>query len=139
MDVILGGTANGKKEWVQQHYQKEPIWMWFSFYKAEISDCLLPEEQNGLLVIEAFDEAVKRYLDEPETLYSWYRTLIKWENEYKARKLIVIGTDLNKGIVPVEKKDRQLRDAVGLWYQRLTKEAAQVYEIWYGLSAKWKG
>ncbi|RKD72889.1 adenosylcobinamide kinase /adenosylcobinamide-phosphate guanylyltransferase [Sinobaca qinghaiensis] len=139
MDFIVGGTANGKKEWAMRHYQEKPILLWHSFFKADISECVLPTGQNGVLVIEAFDEAVKKHLDQPEKLQQWYKTIRNWENEYQDRKLAIIGADINKGIVPIEKKDRQLRDEVGLWYQQFMKEAGQVYEVWYGLAVKWKG
>ena len=48
------------------------------------------------------------------------------------RKLVVIGSDITKGIVPVEKENRLWRDVTGWAYQDLAAQADKIDIIWYG-------
>ncbi|MGB6407052.1 MAG: bifunctional adenosylcobinamide kinase/adenosylcobinamide-phosphate guanylyltransferase, partial [Planococcus donghaensis] len=52
---------------------------------------------------------------------------------------IWILTDLNRGIVPTERIEREMRDVVGRIYQFLFREAQQITRIWYGIPQKIKG
>ena len=49
------------------------------------------------------------------------------------REVILILTDIGRGIVPMEAQQRQLRDTCGRLYQRLLAEADEVTRIWYGI------
>nr|WP_255726863.1 bifunctional adenosylcobinamide kinase/adenosylcobinamide-phosphate guanylyltransferase [Sporosarcina sp. ACRSM] len=49
------------------------------------------------------------------------------------REVIIILTDIGRGIVPIDGKQRQLRDTCGRLYQRLIGEAEEVTRIWYGI------
>nr|WP_256522137.1 bifunctional adenosylcobinamide kinase/adenosylcobinamide-phosphate guanylyltransferase [Halobacillus sp. A5] len=62
----------------------------------------------------------------------------EWEHSRPDHQLIIIGTDVTGGIVPVEKEHREWRDNVGLHYQQFIKEAESVYRIWYGIPQQLK-
>ena len=47
---------------------------------------------------------------------------------------VVILTDIGRGIVPIDARQRKLRDACGRLYQRLMAEADEVTRIWYGIA-----
>ena len=59
---------------------------------------------------------------------------IFWEKAESNRKLVVIGNDITKGIVPMEKENRLWRDVTGWAYQELAAKADKVDIIWYGLN-----
>jgi len=63
---------------------------------------------------------------------------LDWENAAKERCFILIGTDISKGIVPMEKKNRDWRDITGWVYQDIAAKAEKVDVIWYGISRKLK-
>ncbi|WP_236610139.1 bifunctional adenosylcobinamide kinase/adenosylcobinamide-phosphate guanylyltransferase [Planococcus halocryophilus] len=46
---------------------------------------------------------------------------------------------MNRGIVPTERIERELRDLVGRLYQLLFTEAQQITRIWYGIPQTIKG
>lgn len=50
------------------------------------------------------------------------------------RKLYLIGTDVGKGIVPIDEHLRTYRDVVGWCYQDVAKLAERVDIIWYGIN-----
>jgi adenosylcobinamide kinase / adenosylcobinamide-phosphate guanylyltransferase len=55
-----------------------------------------------------------------------------WEQEKPQKKLVVIGTDITKGIVPVDRENRLWRDVTGWAYQDLAAQADKIDIIWYG-------
>jgi len=52
--------------------------------------------------------------------------------------LALIVTDMGRGVVPMEKQARLLRDTCGRLYQALFAEAEQVVRIWYGIGEQLK-
>lgn len=57
-----------------------------------------------------------------------------WEQAKPQRNLVVIGTDISKGIVPIDSENRLWRDVTGWAYQDLAARADKVDVIWYGLN-----
>lgn len=53
--------------------------------------------------------------------------------------LIVIGTDISRGVVPMEKEARFQRDCAGRLYQLLMQQATTVTQVWYGIPQLLKG
>jgi adenosyl cobinamide kinase/adenosyl cobinamide phosphate guanylyltransferase len=50
----------------------------------------------------------------------------------------VIGSDITKGVVPLEKENRIWRDLTGWAYQDTAAKAEKVDIIWYGLNQTMK-
>src|SRR5699024_3623989 len=69
-----------------------------------------------------------------ETFLYWLERWLKWEKEKEERNLYLIGTDIGKGIVPMEKELRVYRDIVGYCFQDVVKKAERVDVIWYGIN-----
>jgi adenosyl cobinamide kinase/adenosyl cobinamide phosphate guanylyltransferase len=63
---------------------------------------------------------------------------MQWEREITGRQLVVIGSDITKGIVPIDKEDRKWRDMTGWVYQDIVKKSERVDLIWYGINQQLK-
>ncbi len=63
---------------------------------------------------------------------------VEWERERSGRTIVLVGNDIGKGIVPIQKDDRLWRDLVGWCYQDIVTQANKVYRIWYGISEQLK-
>jgi adenosylcobinamide kinase / adenosylcobinamide-phosphate guanylyltransferase len=136
MHFVTGGAFNGKSAWVKSHYQNEQI-EWLSAYEAET----IPERMHAdLIVLEGLELWIKTLIDDHFRVN--FRKLLDdwktWEQGNEARQLIIIGTDITKGIVPIDSMDREWRDAVGWAYQDLAACADRVDLVWYGLNKRLK-
>ncbi len=84
---------------------------------------------------------IKRILYEPKGRSQFNQLLeqwLEWEQLREDRMLILVGSDIGKGIVPIKKEDRQWRDLVGWCYQDIVKHSNKVYRVWYGISEQLK-
>ena len=87
------------------------------------------------------ESMIQSFLNEPnprQAFRSWLQSWLEWEMRNGHSKLFLIGTDIGKGIVPMEKEARLLRDVVGWCYQDVAKQATRVDVIWYGLNEQLK-
>ncbi|GKU84657.1 bifunctional adenosylcobinamide kinase/adenosylcobinamide-phosphate guanylyltransferase [Niallia sp. NCCP-28] len=142
MHFITGGNFNGKRKWALNFYQlttqNEELEL-LSFYKnTAIENISLLEKPVLMLVgLEYFvQEKLARLGIEETTCYfrQLFKELISWEEQEEKRRVIVIGSDITKGIVPIEKENREWRDAVGWIYQEAARNAKRVDVIWYGVN-----
>jgi adenosylcobinamide kinase / adenosylcobinamide-phosphate guanylyltransferase len=138
LHFITGGSFNGKRAWVKNTYGLTGSWL------SAYQDAALTEDFNyinsDLLVLEGIEiwikELTKTY-DSYRSREIWIQTIdqwLSWEKAEHQRKLVVIGTDITKGIVPIEKVNRLWRDVTGWAYQDLSAKADKVDVIWYGLN-----
>jgi adenosyl cobinamide kinase/adenosyl cobinamide phosphate guanylyltransferase len=137
---IIGGAFNGKRAWVKNTYMLTKDVRWLSAY----DNCPLPtdltEFDQNLLILEGVEIWLKDLAKEFESnkcrkiwkscLDNW----ITWEKTKLTRKLVVIGTDITKGIVPLEKENRLWRDVTGWAYQDSVLMSEKVDVIWYGIN-----
>ncbi|SFE33135.1 bifunctional adenosylcobinamide kinase/adenosylcobinamide-phosphate guanylyltransferase [Alteribacillus iranensis] len=146
MQFVTGGAYNGKKKWVSQAFsdqlQKEHLW--FSCYKQDIKK--LPakvEDDSKFVVIEGVEQGLRSFLKqqtEADAFIENYLTpWLDWEQQEEERELILIGSDISKGIVPTEREMRNWRDETGRLYQKLTNEATFIHFIWFGISSTYEG
>ncbi|EKN65721.1 hypothetical protein BABA_19051 [Neobacillus bataviensis LMG 21833] len=140
MHFITGGAFNGKRAWVKRNFYVERQEQWLSAYNCFPLPFELPENNHAEVVLEGIElwlkELTKQYeVDRCREI--WNRCLdtwISWEKAEAGRKLIVIGTDITKGIVPVEKENRVWRDVTGWAYQDLAAKSDKVDVVWYGIN-----
>lgn len=141
MHVVLGGAYNGKANWVRRTYNTDQTVQWISAYEKEA----FPERistKNSLLVIEG----IEQWLYNEVTSGKWCRdngtTIIAgwqaWVDAHKERQLVVIGTDISKGVVPLKAEKREWRDMTGWFYQDLVKVCGRFDLIWYGINQRLK-
>lgn len=142
MHFVTGGYFNGKRNWVKENYTAD---QWISAYNnaALIEDDSL--FSGSTVVLEGLEQwtknlSEKMVLDEARVYLSLiFDRWLQWEKEDACRRLIIIGTDISKGIVPMEKADRNWRDLTGWVYQDLVTRCSRVDIIWYGLPQTIKG
>lgn len=136
MHVILGGAHNGKRAYVEREILK--------FEKIDVLyfDGALPSNElqplGKCIIISQFEKILEPFLNEPEQIiaqeiFSQIKQLEKYNNVY------CICTDTSRGVVPLEKDARQLRDTCGRLYQLLCAHAKTVTRIWYGIPQHLKG
>ncbi|MTH53049.1 hypothetical protein GKZ89_06460 [Bacillus mangrovi] len=138
MHFVSGGACNGKSAWVkQQSFWREDA-LWVSAYRKD----QLPQDFKPLTVIEGLEEYIR--LDSLEhgedAVRIWSRRMEEWISREQERRcrLVLIGTDITKGIVPVQAEDRLWRDTAGWVYQEIVRKAAEADLIWYGLATPLK-
>lgn len=140
MHFVTGGAYNGKRKWVKEHMVKDAPARWISGYEKTVTDLQNIEAYEKLTVIEGLEQFIYAWLENHDWRREWHTLLhqwMKWETEN--RKLIIIGTDMSKGIVPMDAKERLWRDVTGWCYQDIVNHASTVDVVWYGVSERLKG
>ncbi|MDQ0273234.1 bifunctional adenosylcobinamide kinase/adenosylcobinamide-phosphate guanylyltransferase [Cytobacillus purgationiresistens] len=145
MHFITGGAFNGKSKWVCKQYGiTKSNGIWISAYRGSaIPNSLERTHENGVIVFEGIEYWVKDWLEygEKDALQRWQNILQDWqlwEKSHPLRKVILIGTDITKGIVPISAEERTWRDVTGRVFQATAKTSSQMDLIWYGISQKIK-
>lgn len=141
MHVITGGAFNGKAAWVKEFYQlnNDHHHRWISAYKGDPYPFNLAASIEKRIVLEGVEQWMLKMLEKDKSFARefgrrWIASWRSWEQTDPDRKLIIIGTDISKGIVPVEQKNRIWRDMTGWFYQDLVEISDRVDIIWYGVN-----
>ncbi|MFJ8067170.1 bifunctional adenosylcobinamide kinase/adenosylcobinamide-phosphate guanylyltransferase [Psychrobacillus sp. NPDC096426] len=125
MHVIFGGAFNGKRAYVERFVQERNV-QWLD---AE-TDRLVLSPQTEVLVVYGVE-----YLLEPKCT-ELLKMLELWDEQ---AEVVIIATEIGRGIVPMEASMRELRDDVGRFYQQLFTKAESVTRVWYGITQTIKG
>lgn len=145
MYFVTGGSFNGKSKWVKTHFDlKETETTWISLFSGE--RILLDDINfsNSVIVIEGLEYGIRSTIlnNDPEIKKSFsilIQSLKQWEEEAPGRRVIWIGSENGKGIVPMDKLSRDWRDMTGWVYQDLAEMSKGVWLVWYGLATPIKG
>ncbi|MDT8859289.1 bifunctional adenosylcobinamide kinase/adenosylcobinamide-phosphate guanylyltransferase [Alkalihalobacillus sp. MEB130] len=142
MQLIIGGAFSGKRAVVKDRKRK---CSWVSSYEG---DLLIEWEtkwkQNSILVLEGWEKWLADELEQTNNLDQIRRKLkslfqtIKDKEQEKASEVILIMLEVGRGIVPLEKRERSLRDLAGWVAQDAAEIADQVIYVWNGLSKRLK-
>lgn len=146
MHFVTGGAFHGKKQWVIDHYQINEARniFWFNGYEdaKNYHQVVTELENHQLLVVDAVNEVIVEMLGSEDNssvaFENWLQEILTWEQKVVERQVVFIGTDIGKGIVPIEKEQRLARDEVGRAFQLLASKATKVSLIWYGLQQSLK-
>ena len=142
MHFVTGGAYNGKTSWVRHFYGLEKRHAELSGYRNDqpkLLDC-----KEDIVLLGGLDGWIREDAKKmtPEAVRrKWKETMKEWRIWEKAkpeRCCIVIGSDISKGIVPMEAENRRWRDACGWVYQDLATMADRVDIIWYGINQQVK-
>ncbi|MDN3437197.1 MULTISPECIES: bifunctional adenosylcobinamide kinase/adenosylcobinamide-phosphate guanylyltransferase [Planococcus] len=130
MHIVFGGAFNGKRQYVKDRLEGQA---------AQWNERRLPEPSATEIniVIAGLELWVKQQLEQgfsEEYLMEQVKKTIGWEQTQQTWIL----TDLNRGIVPTERIEREMRDVLGRIYQFLFAEADSITRIWYGIPEKLK-
>lgn len=139
MHFVTGGAFNGKAEWVRTFYRlhDENSSRWYSAYRGDA----LPKDLPGsrLVVLEGIEQWILQTGEafDRNAGKEWLAAWLAWEKGGE-RKIVLIGTDISKGIVPMEREIREWRDVTGRFYQDAAKCCDRFDWIWYGVAKRLK-
>ncbi|MEH7307185.1 bifunctional adenosylcobinamide kinase/adenosylcobinamide-phosphate guanylyltransferase [Neobacillus drentensis] len=140
MHFIIGGAFNGKREWVKNTYSVYENKHWVSAYDNHSLPINLIDFDQDVVILEGVEIWLKELtatMDADKCRVKWVNCIeewLTWEQAELQRQLIVIGTDISKGIVPMEAANRRWRDVTGWAYQDIAAKSEKVDVIWYGLN-----
>lgn len=125
MHVFIGGAHSGKTAYAQKVVEgQDAVWL---------EAVPLTVQQAPVVVIDRLEDwLVTQDLSDEDAVVAQLMTQVRALNEASTVYLVV--ADVGRGIVPMDKKLRQLRDVCGRFYQQLFAEADSVTRIWYGLT-----
>lgn len=136
MHIILGGAYNGKRNYVEQLISQRE--------SKQLVRCegVLPNIEEATsekrFMISNFEKLVTPYLHLPEEeAAKQIVDHILLLNDIS--EVFCVCTDMSRGVVPLEKEARQLRDTCGRVYQKLCQHAKTVERVWYGIPQQLKG
>lgn len=145
MHFVTGGAFNGKSSWVKAYNKiSEEDRGWFSAYHEDALPESLDLLHDRIIVLEGIEQWVKGLLTElnaSEVQQKWQLLLgqwLVWEGSLQGRRIILIGSDITKGIVPNEAGDRMWRDVTGRVFQETVSVCERVDLIWYGINKRLK-
>ena len=145
MYFVTGGAFNGKSKWVKAYHQiTSDNCSWFSAYQLDPFPQSFSREMKDFIVLEGIDGWIKEWLKElsDKMVQEKWRNLLNelqsWESDDDGRKVILIGSDVTKGIVPIHSEDRTWRDVCGRVFQATASQCDEVELIWYGTNRKLK-
>lgn len=141
MHFVTGGAFNGKSNWVRKTYPiNDQNSTWVSGYAGEqIPDSLLPATEYW--IVSGIEQYVKDWLiacDEKAVREKWLGKLTEWSCLDGDQTMILIGSDISKGIVPANHEERLWRDVTGRIFQDTAKICDRVDVIWYGINIQIK-
>lgn len=140
MHFVIGGAFNGKRSWVKEMYRADKQDLWQSAYNSDPLPTELTAIDQDLLILEGVEIWLKELTKEfvaNKCRKIWNNCLnnwLTWEKARGNRNLVVIGTDITKGIVPMELENRLWRDVTGWAYQDCATMSNRVDVIWYGIN-----
>lgn len=133
MHVVIGGAYSGKRQYVREHWSSFQL---ISAYEEKDYNEKLTEDT---VVYEGFEIWIEQLLESGQTndqIVAWFRQwLASLENP---ENTVLIMLEIGKGIVPMEEKNRRLRDVVGWIQQEVVRQANTVTSIWHGLAMQMK-
>jgi adenosylcobinamide kinase/adenosylcobinamide-phosphate guanylyltransferase len=145
MHFVTGGAFNGKSNWVRTY---NPVITrdayWFSaYFKDELPEHV-DQFREDCIILEGIEQWIKELLQEVDAAKARqkWRLLLeqwqKWETNDKGRTVILIASDITKGIVPTKAEDREWRDVTGRVFQDTVAICDRVDLIWYGINTRIK-
>lgn len=120
MIFIFGGKYQGKTAYALAQYG----------HSLKVCDLVEERVENmyeAKLIIN-IEEAVRRLLAEDISPLNYFT-----DNISRLEQMILIGTEIGCGIVPMEAEERIWRDETGRVYQLLASQAQKVERVWAGI------
>ncbi|MFJ7666331.1 bifunctional adenosylcobinamide kinase/adenosylcobinamide-phosphate guanylyltransferase [Lysinibacillus sp. NPDC097195] len=130
MHVFIGGAYNGKNAYVTQLLAEQDVAILDGILPDVVPDC------DALIIKNLEQWLITHNLEDDEMLVQQILERLKTFEE--TCPLYIIVTDMGRGVVPMEKQARLLRDTCGRLYQALFAQAQRVDRIWYGIAERIK-
>lgn len=142
MQLVLGGAFTGKRKVVKEKHQAIS-WL-SSYHKGELWDWKSKWSKDTTLVLEGWEKwilhEVRNNESNDEIRDKFKRLFHSFVQEEKKRNssIVLIMLEIGKGIVPLEREERRLRDIAGWIAQDAAQLSEQVEIVWNGLSKRLK-
>jgi adenosylcobinamide kinase/adenosylcobinamide-phosphate guanylyltransferase len=141
MQLVVGGTYSGKRRVVKEAVDS-PIWI--SAYNGETLSGI-PEkwEPGRTLVLEGWEKWLAEELEVTEEeanldiIRKRYLELLQslsLEESLRKSQIVLIMLEMGRGVVPVSKEERRLRDVSGWLLQDAALLSNKVIYVWHGLA-----
>lgn len=133
MYVVIGGAYSGKRNFVRKQV---PDAKWISAYNDQM---VTEEASDRSLVLEGFETWVEQLISEGKSdreICEFFRDCLRQKKE--KHNLYLIMLEVGRGVVPIDKNERRLRDIMGWIQQSAVKEATMATYIWHGLAKTMK-
>ncbi|WP_078433954.1 bifunctional adenosylcobinamide kinase/adenosylcobinamide-phosphate guanylyltransferase [Metabacillus halosaccharovorans] len=142
MQLVLGGAFAGKRKIVKD---KQQTFSWVSSYSdGVVWDWKSVWLTDTTLVLEGWEKWILQEIKNNDSndqirhkFKELFHCLLEEENKRNS-DIVLIMLEMGKGIVPLEKEERRLRDIAGWIAQDAAKLSEQVEYVWNGLSKKIK-
>ncbi|WP_347789436.1 bifunctional adenosylcobinamide kinase/adenosylcobinamide-phosphate guanylyltransferase [Solibacillus sp. CAU 1738] len=134
MHVYIGGAYNGKRKFVMEKFKGDGHIHLYDGVLPELADFL----PSDIVIVSRFESIIANasLQSEDQLVDSIMERLLLINN---CTTLICICTDIGRGIVPLDRQQRFIRDTCGRLYQALFEKSSTVTRIWYGLPQVLKG
>jgi adenosylcobinamide kinase / adenosylcobinamide-phosphate guanylyltransferase len=137
MQLFIGGAFAGKRKVVKAN---NGICSWVSAYEGDtLLDWETKWEKGTTLVFEGWEKWIANELTNGKSMNDIRRNFTEFlwdlhlEEEKRNMRIVLIILEVGRGIVPVQKDDRMLRDLMGWIAQDAVKISDQVVYVWNGL------
>ncbi len=137
MQVFIGGAGAGKRNAVRNRF---PNAVWWRLAPGQrLRECTCVMLPNTPLVVHGVLDWLTASIDSDEGSDSWRA---RWRDDLKELQcaatthhttLIIIVNEVGRGIVPMERSQRRLRDLNGWFSQDMAEGAEQVWYVRHGL------
>ncbi len=142
MQLIIGGAFAGKRKIVREKFER---CSWTSAYMGDlISDWKIKWANDTPLVVEGWEKWIEHELANEKSMseirsdFSHLFQAFDVEEKKRNMPIVLIMLEVGRGIVPIQKNDRMLRDVMGWIAQDAVKMSDEVVYVWNGLSKRLK-
>jgi len=143
MQLFIGGASAGKRNAVKQRFPSAVWWRLAPGQRLhEVAHVMLP---NTPLVLHGLFEWLTAALDSDFSSDEWraqWREDLQRLNQTAAEDnvmLVIIANELGRGLVPMARDQRRLRDLSGWFTQDAAVQASNVWYVRHGLVQALKG
>lgn len=142
MQLVIGGAFSGKRKVVRER-NKHCSWV-TSYEDASLLEWETKWEHGTTLVVEGWEKWIVAELpssDKNDLIREQFKMILEaMRNEEKRRKdhIVLIMLEIGRGIVPLQKEERRLRDLAGWIAQDAAQLSEKVEIIWNGLTQRIK-
>ncbi|MGD6874715.1 bifunctional adenosylcobinamide kinase/adenosylcobinamide-phosphate guanylyltransferase [Sutcliffiella horikoshii] len=143
MQLFIGGAYSGKRKIVRALHSGELNWV-SSYYGHNFTDWKSYWERDTPIVLEGWEKWITKALlfdqkdDSIRQFFYSFLLELKEEERKTGNQVVIIMLEMGRGIVPVNKQERRLRDIAGWILQDAAKLADEVYYVWHGMNEKLK-
>jgi adenosylcobinamide kinase/adenosylcobinamide-phosphate guanylyltransferase len=138
MQLVVGGAYSGKRRIVREAFDSR---IWISAYDGDTWRGIQEKWKPGrTLVLEGWEKWIIEELEEETNMdiirrrYLELLQSLSLEEGLKGSQVVLIMLEMGRGVVPVSKEERRIRDLNGWLLQDAAFLANKVIYVWHGLA-----